>query len=157
MKLIELAEQHNLDQEILREVVEEDLNISLSKGMDTPMKQAQVDLILSQNGLETVDGEEFKPILSQAAQEKQKRSQAAKKLPLRESAKKKKSVSANKKLSSAKKKKSVAARTGPGQAPSRRSRCCQGPRRRRAPGRRSPGRSPDGRCSLGRIKRYQSD
>ena len=35
MKLIELAEKH-LDQEILREVVEEDLNISLPKGMDTP-------------------------------------------------------------------------------------------------------------------------
>ena len=37
MKLIELALEHNLDQELLREVVEEDLNIALPDGMDSSL------------------------------------------------------------------------------------------------------------------------
>ena len=35
MKLIELAEEHNLDQELLQEVCIEDLSIELPKGMDS--------------------------------------------------------------------------------------------------------------------------
>jgi len=79
MKLIELAQEHNLDQELLREVVEEDLSIALPEGMETGLDHGQVRRILACDGLETVDGEEFAPIIADEYLEKHKRSQAAKK------------------------------------------------------------------------------
>ncbi|TVR13888.1 MAG: translation initiation factor IF-2 [Planctomycetota bacterium] len=79
MKLIELALEHNLDQELLREVVEEDLKITLSEGMETALDADAVRRILACDGLETVDGEEFAPIIDEKYLERHKRSQAAKK------------------------------------------------------------------------------
>jgi translation initiation factor IF-2 len=79
MMLSELAKEHNLETDLLRGVVEEDLSIPLPKGMATELKPAEVKRILACDGLETVDGKAFKPIIAQDFIEKHNRSQAAKK------------------------------------------------------------------------------
>ena len=79
MKLSELASEHNLDPKLLREVVEEDLSISLPKGMDTVLKVADVNRILACDGLETADGKEFTPIIAKAFEEKHKKKVATQK------------------------------------------------------------------------------
>ena len=79
MKLIELALEHNLDQELLREVVEDDLSIALPDGMDSSLADGDIRRILACDGLETVDGEEFEPIIADEFLERHKRSLAAKK------------------------------------------------------------------------------
>ena len=77
--LLEMALKYNLDQELLREVVEEDLSIALPDGMDTGLDDKTQRRILACDGLETVDGEEFAPIIDDSYKEKHKRSLAAKK------------------------------------------------------------------------------
>ncbi|TVR40127.1 MAG: translation initiation factor IF-2 [Planctomycetota bacterium] len=79
MKLIELALEHNLDQELLREVVEEDLHIKLPEGIESTLSSEDIRRILACDGLETVDGEEFSPIIAEEYLSRHKRSQAAKK------------------------------------------------------------------------------
>jgi translation initiation factor IF-2 len=79
MKLSELASEHNLEPDLLREVVEVDLSIRLSKGMDTVLKEADVSRILACDGLETVDGKAFTPIIPKEFEEKQKKKAATKK------------------------------------------------------------------------------
>ena len=64
MKLIELAKEYNLEPDLLREVVEEDLSIPLPKGMESELKDAQVQRILASDGLEMVGGQAFKPIIA---------------------------------------------------------------------------------------------
>ena len=79
MKLSELASEHNLDPKLLREVVEDDLSISLPKGLDTVLKVADVNRILACDGLETADGKEFTPIIAKAFEEKHKKKVATQK------------------------------------------------------------------------------
>ncbi len=79
MKLSELAQQHNLEPGLLREVVEEDLSIKLPKGMDTDLKDDVVARILASDGLETVDNKPFTPIIAKEFEEKHKRKVASKK------------------------------------------------------------------------------
>jgi translation initiation factor IF-2 len=79
MKLSELASEHNLDVELLREVVEEDLSIAIPKGMDTELKEADVKRILACDGLETADGKPFTPIIAKEFEEKHRKKVATKK------------------------------------------------------------------------------
>jgi translation initiation factor IF-2 len=79
MKLSELASEHHLDADLLREVVEVDLSIALPKGMDTELKEAEVKRILACDGLETVDGKPFTPIIAKEFEEKHKKKVATKK------------------------------------------------------------------------------
>ncbi len=79
MKLRELADEHNLDLVLLKEVVEDDLGIKLSKGVDTVLKDEQMTRILACDGLETADGKPFAPIIAKEFEDKHKRSVAAKK------------------------------------------------------------------------------
>ena len=79
MKLSELASEHHLDADLLREVVEVDLSISLAKGMDTVLKEADVSRILACDGLETADGKPFTPIIPKEFEEKHKKKIATKK------------------------------------------------------------------------------
>lgn len=79
MKLSELASEHNLDAELLKEVVEVDLSIRLAKGMDTVLKEAEISRILACDGLETADGKPFTPIIPKEFEEKHKKKVATKK------------------------------------------------------------------------------
>ena len=79
MKLRELAEEHHLDLDLLKEVVEDDLGIKLPKGVDTVLKDEQATMILACDGLETADGKPFTPIVAKEFEDKHKRSLAAKK------------------------------------------------------------------------------
>ena len=79
MKLSELASEHHLDADLLREVVEVDLSISLAKGMDTVLKEADISRILACDGLETADGKPFTPIIPKEFEEKHKKKIATKK------------------------------------------------------------------------------
>ena len=79
MKLSELASEHHLDADLLREVVEVDLSISLAKGMDTVLKEAEISRILACDGLETADGKPFTPIIPKEFEEKHKKKIATKK------------------------------------------------------------------------------
>jgi translation initiation factor IF-2 len=79
MKLRELAEEHHLDLDLLKEVVEDDLGIKLPKGVDTVLKDEQQARILACDGLETADGKPFAPIIAKEFQDKHNRSLAAKK------------------------------------------------------------------------------
>ena len=79
MKLSELASEHNLDVDLLREVVEEDLSIAIPKGMDTELKEAEVKRILACDGLETADGKPFTPIIAKEFEEKHRKKVATKK------------------------------------------------------------------------------
>jgi translation initiation factor IF-2 len=79
MKLSELASEHKLDVDLLREVVEEDLSIALPKGMDTELKEAEVKRILACDGLETADGKPFTPIIAKEFEEKHRKKVATKK------------------------------------------------------------------------------
>jgi len=79
MKLIELAKEYNLEPDLLREVVEQDLSIPLPKGMDSDLKEKEVSRILACDGLETADGKPFLPIIAKEFEEKHKRSVAARK------------------------------------------------------------------------------
>ena len=79
MKLIELAKEYNLEPDLLREVVEQDLSIPLPKGMDSELKDKEVSRILACDGLETNDGKAFLPIIAKEFEEKHKRSVAARK------------------------------------------------------------------------------
>ncbi len=79
MKLSELASEHNLDADLLREVVEVDLSIRLPKGIDTVLKEAEVSKILASDGLETADGKPFTPIIPKEFEEKHKKKVATKK------------------------------------------------------------------------------
>ena len=79
MKLSELAAEHRLDTELLREVVADDLGIALPKGMDTALKPAEVKRILACDGLETADGKPFTPIIAKEFEEKHKKKVATKK------------------------------------------------------------------------------
>jgi len=80
--LSELAKEHSLEPDLLREVVEDDLSIPLPKGMDSPLKDKEIDRILACDGLETVDGKPFTPIIPKQFQDKHNRSLAAKKSAL---------------------------------------------------------------------------
>lgn len=79
MKLSELASEHNLEADLLREVVEVDLSIRLPKGMDTVLKDAEISRILACDGLETTDGKPFTPIIPKEFEEKHKKKVATKK------------------------------------------------------------------------------
>jgi translation initiation factor IF-2 len=79
MKLSELASEHNLEADLLREVVEVDLSIRLPKGMETVLKEAEISRILSCDGLETTDGKPFTPIIPKEFEEKHKKKVATKK------------------------------------------------------------------------------
>ncbi len=79
MKLSELASEHNLDADLLREVVEVDLSIRLPKGLDTLLKEAEISKILASDGLETADGKPFTPIIPREFEEKHKKKVATKK------------------------------------------------------------------------------
>jgi translation initiation factor IF-2 len=79
MKLSELASEHKLDVDLLREVVEEDLSIALPKGMETELKEAEVKRILACDGLETADGKPFTPIIAKEFEEKHRKKIATKK------------------------------------------------------------------------------
>ena len=79
MKLRELADEHHLDLDLLKEVVEDDLGIKLPKGVDTVLKDEQATMILACDGLETADGKPFTPIVAKEFEDKHKRSLAAKK------------------------------------------------------------------------------
>ncbi len=79
MKFSELALEYKLEAELLREVVEQDLAIPLKQGAETDLKPAEIARILACDGLETVDGQPFKPIIAREFEEKHKRSIAAKK------------------------------------------------------------------------------
>ncbi len=79
MKLSELASEHKLDAELLKEVVEVDLSIRLTKGMDTILKEAEISRILACDGLETADGKPFTPIIPKEFEEKHKKKVATKK------------------------------------------------------------------------------
>jgi len=79
MKLSELASEHNLDADLLREVVEVDLSIRLPKGLDTLLKEAEISRILASDGLETADGKPFTPIIPKEFEEKHKKKVATKK------------------------------------------------------------------------------
>lgn len=79
MKLSELASEHNLEADLLREVVEVDLSIRLPKGMDTVLKEAEISRILACDGLETTDGKPFTPIIPKEFEEKHKKKVATKK------------------------------------------------------------------------------
>jgi translation initiation factor IF-2 len=79
MKLIELAKEYNLETDLLREVVEQDLSIPLPKGMESDLKEKEVARILACDGLETKDGKPFTPIIAKEFEEKHKRSVAARK------------------------------------------------------------------------------
>ena len=79
MKLSELAAEHRLDPELLREVVADDLGIALPKGMDTALKPVEVKRILACDGLETADGKPFTPIIAKEFEEKHKKKVATKK------------------------------------------------------------------------------
>ncbi len=79
MKLSELASEHKLDVDLLREVVEVDLSIALPKGMDTVLKEAEVKRILACDGLETADGKPFTPIIAKEFEEKHRKKVATKK------------------------------------------------------------------------------
>src|SRR4051812_26885209 len=79
MKFSELAQEYHLEAELLREVVEQDLSIPLKQGKDTVLKPAEVARILACDGLETVDGKPFMPIIAKEFEDKHKRSLAAKK------------------------------------------------------------------------------
>jgi len=79
MKLSELASEHNLDAELLKEVVEVDLSIRLAKGLDTILKEAEISRILACDGLETADGKPFTPIIPKEFEEKHKKKVATKK------------------------------------------------------------------------------
>ncbi len=79
MKLSELASEHKLDVDLLREVVEDDLSIALPKGMDTELKEAEVKRILACDGLETAEGKPFTPIIAKEFEEKHKKKVATKK------------------------------------------------------------------------------
>jgi translation initiation factor IF-2 len=84
MKLAELAQAHNLNLELLTEVVEVDLKIKLPKGADSVLKEVEVARILACDGLETADGKPFTPIIAKAFEEKhQKKLQAKKGLETR--------------------------------------------------------------------------
>ncbi|MBA2480306.1 MAG: translation initiation factor IF-2 [Planctomycetes bacterium] len=79
MKLSELAQEYNLEADLLQEVVEQDLSIPLKQGKETVLKPTEVARILACDGLETADGKPFKPIIAKEFEEKHKRSLAAKK------------------------------------------------------------------------------
>src|SRR5688572_4432654 len=79
MKLSELASEHNLEPDLLREVVEQDLSIPLPRGMDSDLKDKEVARILACDGLETSDGKPFTPIIAKEFEEKHKRAIAARK------------------------------------------------------------------------------
>jgi translation initiation factor IF-2 len=79
MKLSELATEHNLDTDLLHEVVRDDLSIPLPKGMETVLKDAEVKRILACDGLETADGKPFTPIIAKEFEEKHKKKVATKK------------------------------------------------------------------------------
>ncbi|MBA3707647.1 MAG: translation initiation factor IF-2 [Planctomycetes bacterium] len=79
MKLSELAQEYNLEADLLQEVVEQDLSIPLKQGKDTVLKPTEVARILACDGLETADGKPFTPIIAKEFEEKHKRSLAAKK------------------------------------------------------------------------------
>ncbi|MCK6490036.1 MAG: hypothetical protein L6R48_17245, partial [Planctomycetes bacterium] len=79
MKLRELAAEHNLESELLLEVVGEDLKIRLPKGLDSELKDTEIARILASDGLETADGKPFTPIIAKEFEEKHKRSVAARK------------------------------------------------------------------------------
>ncbi len=79
MKLSELAQEYNLEADLLREVVEQDLSIPLKQGPDTVLKPAEIARILACDGLETADGKPFTPIIAKEFEDKHKRSLAAKK------------------------------------------------------------------------------
>ena len=78
MKLSELAQQYNLATESLQEACEL-LKIKLPKGLDSVLKEADAAKVLSFGGLETVDGQEFTPIIAKEFEDKHKRTVAAKK------------------------------------------------------------------------------
>nr|MBA3938709.1 hypothetical protein [Planctomycetota bacterium] len=79
MKLSELAREHNLDLDLLREVVEEDLKIPLPKKLETELKDTEVTVILACDGLETADGKAFTPIIAKEFEDKHKKKIATKK------------------------------------------------------------------------------
>ncbi len=79
MKLSELASEHKLDVELLKEVVEVDLSIRLAKGLETVLKDAEISRILACDGLETADGKPFTPIIPKEFEEKHKKKVATKK------------------------------------------------------------------------------
>jgi len=78
MKLSELAQQHNLASESIQEACEL-LKIKLPKGLESDLKDSDAARVLSFGGLETVDGQEFTPIIAKEFEDKHKRSVAAKK------------------------------------------------------------------------------
>src|SRR5688572_14555759 len=78
MKLSELAQQYNLATEPLQEVCEV-LKIKLPKGLDSDVKEADAARVLSFDGLETVDGKPFTPIIAKEFEEKHKKRVATKK------------------------------------------------------------------------------
>src|SRR5580658_2123487 len=79
MKFSDLAKEYNLETELLREVVEDDLSIPLRAGPETELKPAEIARILACDGLETKDGKPFTPIIAKEFEDKHKRSVAAKK------------------------------------------------------------------------------
>ena len=79
MKLSELASAHNLEPDLLLEVVQIDLKIKGITSLASELKEADVAKILACDGLETVDGKPFTPVISAQIEEKTKKKQQAKK------------------------------------------------------------------------------